>query len=97
MDIVDRFNQLKITLPSVYNEIDKNWILETLRKLEFRERNIAVIKYAKVYQEAYELEPIGYKKENAAGRAANTRLRIYASKCIAKRSEHVTKPPVLAA
>lgn len=97
MDVVERFNQLRIQLPKIYNDIDKNWIIQTLAKLEFNERQKAVIRYAEVYQEAYDSEEISYKKENAAGRAANTRLREYAFKCLAKRDEKVNKPPVLSA
>lgn len=95
MDVVERFNYLRIQLPKIYNDIDKTWITQTLAKLEFNERQKAIIKYAKVYQEAYDKEEISYKKENAAGRTANTRLREYAVKCLAKRNEKVNKPPVL--
>lgn len=97
MDVINRFNNLKIQLPRIYNEIDKNWITETLFKLEFTERQKAVIKYAEVFKEAYDNEEISYKKANAAGRAANSRLREYAAKCLAKRTERVSKPPVLIA
>lgn len=95
MNILARFNQLKITLPSVYNEIDQKWLIETLGKLKFQERNKAIVKYAEVYSAAYEAEKISYKKENAAGRSANIRLRKYVERCNAKRNETVNEPPSL--
>lgn len=95
MDILARFNQLKITLPSAYNENDKSWLLETLGNLKFQERKKAIAKYAEVYREVYQAEPLSYKKENAAGRSANIRLRKYVERCNAKRNENVNEPPSL--
>lgn len=37
----------------------------------------AMINYHKVFDLAYEEEPISYKKNNAARKEANTRLRIF--------------------
>lgn len=90
-------NNLKIQLPKVFNDVDRDWIFKTLQTLTFNERQRAIIKYVEVYREAYDKENLYYKKENAAGRAANIRLRQFAVKCAAKRNEEVRNPPILKA
>ncbi len=40
-------------------------------------RQKAIKRYAVVYQEAFEAEPISYRKENRARYEANTRLRLF--------------------
>ena len=56
---------------------DQKWVDEQLAKLPFRLQQSVKQRYAEVYQQAYDAEPVEHKKEGAARRAANTRLREY--------------------
>lgn len=56
---------------------DKKWIDEQLAKLPFRLQQSVRQRYAEVYQQAYDAEPVEHRKEGSARRAANTRLREY--------------------
>jgi hypothetical protein len=69
-------------LPKRYHQHDKKWIEEQLKKLPPSALAVAVRGYEKVFSESYDNEPIEHAKENAARRAANTRLREYVKKII---------------
>ena len=56
---------------------DKKWIDEQIGKLPTRLQQQVRQRYAEVYREAHNAEPVEHKKEGAARRAANTRLREY--------------------
>ena len=64
-------------LPSRCHEHDRKWIISQISKLPRGNIATATIGYSKAYSEAHDAEPISHKKDNAARRAANTRLREY--------------------
>ncbi|WP_409026303.1 hypothetical protein [Klebsiella pneumoniae] len=62
-------------LPSVYASADEEWIKQQLLSLTPAARQKAIQRYAAVYQESFEAEPVPYRKENRARHEANVRLR----------------------
>ncbi|ECS5287919.1 hypothetical protein CCF54_005186 [Salmonella enterica subsp. enterica serovar Durban] len=64
-------------MPEIYGQADKDWIIQQLERLTPAVRQKAVLRYAAVYQEAFDAEPISYRKENRARHEANTRLRLF--------------------
>lgn len=64
-------------LPSVYASADEEWIQQQLLSLTPAARHKAIQRYAAVYQESFETEPVSYRKENRARHEANTRLRLF--------------------
>lgn len=67
-------------MPDSYFPDDSKWIQEMLLQLSPGARNRALVAYSAVYQERWEAEPIPYRKDNAARREANKRLREYVRK-----------------
>lgn len=61
---------------------DKKWCNAMLDKLPTKYKVMAMKGYAEVYEQAYKDEPYPVKKEGAARRAANTRLRHFVSKIL---------------
>ncbi|QGU17557.1 hypothetical protein GNG27_14205 [Leclercia sp. 119287] len=64
-------------MPSLYSDPDKDWIHQQLLSLTPAVRQKAIQRYAAVYQETFEAEPVSYRKENRARHEANTRLRLF--------------------
>lgn len=64
-------------LPSVYASADEEWIKQQLLSLTPAARQKAIQRYAAVYQESFEAEPVSYRKENRARHEANMRLRLF--------------------
>lgn len=64
-------------LPSVYASADEEWIKQQLLSLAPAARQKAIQRYAAVYQESFEAEPVSYRKENRARHEANMRLRLF--------------------
>jgi hypothetical protein len=66
-------------LPDQYHEGDRRWLLEQFEYLVMitntRQAQAIAIKYAAVYEEAWQSEPVNVKKDGAARHEANTRLR----------------------
>ncbi|WP_353613936.1 hypothetical protein [Mangrovibacter phragmitis] len=62
-------------LPSAFCQADSEWIREQLNQLRPSARQKAMQKYAEVYQETYDTEPVSFRKENRARHEANVRLR----------------------
>ena len=56
---------------------DEPWVIRQINQLPQKLRQRALTGYEEAFKEAFEKEPISYKKDNAARRAANTRLREY--------------------
>lgn len=69
------FQQLE--MPSVFCLADSQWIGEQLQSLSMAAKQKAMQRYATVYQETFEAEPVSYRKENRARHEANTRLRLF--------------------
>ncbi|WP_285130189.1 hypothetical protein [Leclercia adecarboxylata] len=70
-------NEALNSLPSSYCQADAEWIQEQLLSLTPAVRQKAIQRYAVVYQESYDAEPVSYRKENRARHEANTRLRLF--------------------
>jgi len=66
------------------HKLDQQWIKQQLNLIPFENRNAAIEGYKRVFKEAYDAEPIDHMKSNKARRAANTRLREYVKKLLAK-------------
>lgn len=64
-------------LPETYSQADAEWIKQQLFCLTPTARQKALQRYATVYQETFEAEPVSYRKENRARHEANTRLRLF--------------------
>jgi len=64
-------------MPQTYSQADTEWIKQQLLSLTPAARQKAIQRYASVYQESFEAEPVSYRKENRARHEANTRLRLF--------------------
>ena len=64
-------------LPETYSQADAEWIKQQLLSLTPTARQKAIQRYAAVYQETFEAEPVSFRKENLARHEANTRLRLF--------------------
>lgn len=67
----------QIDMPSTYSQEDAAWINQQLLSLTPTARQKAIQRYAAVYRETFEAEPVSYRKENRARHEANTRLRLF--------------------
>lgn len=67
-------------MPEHYSQLDRIWLEEKLESLPYVIRQRVTVEYSAVYQDAYETELVSYRKENAACKAANKRLRIFAKR-----------------
>ena len=70
---------------TIPRQLDRDWYEKQLAKLPYQYRARAVEGYRRVWLEAYESEPVCHKKENAASRAANIRLRGFIDQVMAAR------------
>ncbi|EAW1230426.1 hypothetical protein RG97_05415 [Salmonella enterica] len=66
-----------LEMPEIYGQADKDWIIQQLARLTPDVRQKAALRYATVYQEAFDAESVSYRKENRARHEANTRLRLF--------------------
>lgn len=66
-----------LVMPDNHSQADSEWIKQQLLILAPSARQKAIQRYAAVYQESYEAEPVSYRKENRARHEANTRLRLF--------------------
>ncbi|EDC3545040.1 hypothetical protein GAG10_15440 [Salmonella enterica] len=66
-----------LEMPEIYEQADKDWIIQQLARLTPAVRQKAALRYAAVYQEAFDAESVSYRKENRARHEANTRLRLF--------------------
>lgn len=64
-------------MPEVFSQTDSEWIQQQLVSLSVSVRTKAILRYADVYQETFDAEPVSYRKENRARHEANTRLRLF--------------------
>lgn len=79
-------------MPSVFCEADSDWIQSMLGDLRPATRWKAAENYARVYQMAWDSEPVSFKQENMARHEANSRLREFVRKCSAASSGLTSKP-----
>ncbi|EAX8009390.1 hypothetical protein BRO88_15380 [Salmonella enterica] len=66
-----------LEMPEIYGQADKDWIIQQLARLTPAVRQKVALRYAAVYQEAFDAESVSYRKENRARHEANTRLRLF--------------------
>ncbi|MFK3912892.1 hypothetical protein I6L58_18370 [Enterobacter cancerogenus] len=64
-----------VDLPGAFSQADADWLKQQLLSLTPAARLKAIQRYAAVYQESFEAEPVSYRKENRARHEANVRLR----------------------
>lgn len=84
-----------IVMPVHYNQADAQWISEQLQKLTPATRQKAMLRYAEVYQETYDAEPVSYRKENRARHEANTRLRLFVRTLARPLQGYTDLPPLV--
>lgn len=82
-------------MPNKFYPDDEKWIREMLQCLDPATRGKIAIKYAEIYQEYWDLEPISYKQDNRARNQANTRLREFVRKYAAYSQGKVSTPELL--
>lgn len=66
-----------LVMPDNHSQADADWIRQQLLTLTPAVRPKAIQRYAAVYQETFEAEPVSYRKDNRARHEANTRLRLF--------------------
>ena len=67
----------RTVMPESFSQADAEWIQKQLLSLTPAARQKAIQRYAAVYQETFEAEPVSYRKENRARHEANMRLRLF--------------------
>ncbi|WP_228399558.1 hypothetical protein [Limnobaculum xujianqingii] len=83
-----------LKMPEHHLNDDVKWIQEMLSQLPVYVRQRAIEGYSDVFLQAMDEEQISYKKENAACKAANIRLREFVEKFKPVTTEKVSKPPI---
>lgn len=73
----------RVALPTMRSDKDSEWIEGILLTLSRPHQDQAREAYSDAYMAAKENEDTEHKKENAARKAANTRLRIFRDRCMA--------------
>lgn len=86
--------ELLSLLPSAFHQADAEWIKQQLLCLTPTARQKAIQRYADVYQETFEAEPVSYCKENRARHEANVRLRKFVETHGRAIQGYTTQPPL---
>ena len=84
-----------LEMPSLFNQADEEWIKQQLLILTPAARPKAVQRYAAVYQEALDAEPVSFRKENQARHDANTRLRLFVKNQGRALQGYTAEPPLV--
>ncbi len=82
-----------VTMPTVFAREDATWIKEQLSTLPAGMREKIAAAYALAYQEAYDAEPVSFRKQNSARRAANRRLREFCTRYTPAVRGYTSPPP----
>ncbi|WP_394347015.1 hypothetical protein [Photorhabdus khanii] len=85
-------SHVQISMPSHFYQDDAKWIQEMLLSLDPGTRGKITVRYAEVYEAAWDEEPVSYRKDNIARRVANIRLREFVRK-YARASQGYTEKP----
>lgn len=85
---------VQIDMPSLYSQADAAWIQEQLQQLTPSLRRKVAVKYAEVYQAAYDAEPVSYRQENRGRHEANVRLRLFVRTHGRALQGYTTQPPL---
>jgi len=88
---------LPLEMPSLCSQSDAEWIQQQLLILAPTARQKAVQRYAEVYQEALDAEPVSFRKENRARHKANSRLRLFVKNQGRALQGYTAEPPLAGA
>ncbi|EPE9061130.1 hypothetical protein ACSPJ8_004721 [Klebsiella aerogenes] len=83
-----------VDMPVAFSQADADWIKQQLLSLTPAARQKAIQRYAAVYQESFETEPVSYRQENRARHEANTRLRLFVRNHGRALQGYTTQPPL---
>ena len=83
-----------LVLPEEHSQADADWIKQQLLSLAPAARQKAIQRYAAVYQESFEAEPVSYRKENRARHEANMRLRLFVRNHGGALQGYTAEPPL---
>ncbi|HBM3231503.1 TPA: hypothetical protein LVN12_002591 [Klebsiella michiganensis] len=83
-----------VDMPVAFSQADADWIKQQLLSLTPAARQKAIQRYAAVYQESFEAEPVSYRKENRARHEANVRLRRFVDAHGRALQGYTTQPPL---
>ncbi|EAM1272457.1 hypothetical protein FUA97_21540 [Salmonella enterica] len=83
-----------LEMPEIYGQADKDWIIQQLARLTPAVRQKAALRYAAVYQEAFDAESVSFRKENRARHEANTRLRLFVRNQGRSLQGYTAEPPL---
>ncbi|MEB5750002.1 hypothetical protein MXF13_08945 [Leclercia adecarboxylata] len=84
-----------LVMPDNHSQPDADWIRQQLLTLTPAVRPKAIQRYAAVYQETFEAEPVSYRKENRARHEANTRLRLFVRNHGRALQGYTAEPPLV--
>ncbi|WP_237391424.1 hypothetical protein [Dryocola clanedunensis] len=84
-------------MPESFSHTDGEWIQEQLLSLTPAARQKAVARYAAVYLETFESEPVSFRKENRARHEANVRLRLFVRNHGRALQGYTAEPPLAGA
>ncbi|EPL4029209.1 hypothetical protein MXA36_003493 [Enterobacter hormaechei] len=83
-----------VDMPVAFSQADADWIKQQLLSLAPAARQKAIQRYAAVYQESFEAEPVSYRKENRARHEANMRLRLFVRNHSRALQGYTAEPPL---
>ena len=72
----------RVALPLNHSERDAEWLEGVLLRLSPAHQLKACMAYSDAFNDAYEAETVEHKKENAARRTANNRIRKFRDACL---------------
>lgn len=81
-------------MPEAFCQADAEWIQQQLLSLTPAARQKAVARYAAVYLESFEDEPVSFRKENRARHEANVRLRQFVKNQGRALQGYTAEPPL---
>lgn len=87
----------RTVMPESFSQADAEWIQKQLLSLTPSARQKAIQRYAAVYQETFEAEPVSFRKENRARHEANTRLRLFVRNHGRALQGYTAEPPLAGA
>lgn len=87
----------QVDLPLRCSQADAAWIQSQLLHLPPSLRRKVALKYAEVYETAYDAEPVSFRQENRARHEANTRLRRFVKEHGRAIQGYTAEPPLAGA
>lgn len=82
-----------IALPASFSREDGPWIREKLATLPVGVREKIALAYSQAWQEAFDTEPVSFRKDNAARRTANRFLREFCTTYTPAIQGYTSLPP----